>query len=238
MVVKFGKIRPNNDFSINLNVSDTIENIFAAASNPNQINAKKSTQKSHGNRINDYDSILLENNAFQDLPDELFKLEHKIKILEEGLSKINNEISTLEGLGYDIQIYDLKNRKQIIEQELDNLNIKYSNLGLSSKISNQLSAAASFATKGKNNIFIKINKFLSKKVLTKLSKKFGYKESLKEALESLGNINLNVDELIKMQAPYGETINRYEKLTAYLNKANVIHSQILRNMNTITDLKH
>jgi len=57
---------------------------------------------------------------------------------------------------------------------------------------------------------------------------------MKEALEKLSNINLSVDELIKMQVPYGETIDRYEKLTAYLNKANVIHSQISRNVNDMT----
>ena len=57
---------------------------------------------------------------------------------------------------------------------------------------------------------------------------------MKEALEKLSDINANVDELITMQVPYGETINRYEKLTAYLGKANMLHSRISKNLKEMT----
>ncbi len=60
---------------------------------------------------------------------------------------------------------------------------------------------------------------------------------MKEALENLSSINTSVDELVNLQIPYGKKIERYEKLTAYLNKANVIHAQITKNMNEIAKKK-
>lgn len=230
MDVKFGKIRPNNNFKINLSIENSGDNFFAN-SNSEQNNFEQNHQGPSAGRINDLDSNILENNAYQTLPDELFKLEHKINNLEEMLAKLNNEIETLEGLGYDIQIYDLKSRKMKLEEELAELNSKYTSFGIGSKISGKLSLAVNSAKGKKNNIFISTRTFISKNVLSKISKKFSHKENLKEALENLSNINSSVDELIKLQVPYGESINRYDKLTAYINKANVIHSQISRNMN-------
>ena len=40
----------------------------------------------------------------------------------------------------------------------------------------------------------------------------------------------NVDELIAMKIPYGETKASYERLTTYLYRANTIHSQISKNL--------
>jgi len=237
MDVKFGKIRPSSNFYAEELVQDSGENFFASASTSlSESQTNNQSIHSSGNRINDYDSNILENNAYQTLPDETFKIEHKIETLEKSLSKINTEIVTLEGLGYEIQIHNLKNRKQEIEQELTELNTKYSTLGLSTKISGQISSAINLASNKlnsakENNVFSKTTDFISKKVLAKVFKKIGYAQTMKEALGNLENINSSVDELIKMQTPYGETIIRYEKLTAYLNKANIIHSKIYRNIN-------
>ena len=52
---------------------------------------------------------------------------------------------------------------------------------------------------------------------------------VKDALNSLNSINVRVDELIRMQSPYGEADYKYEKLTAFINQANYLHSQILLN---------
>lgn len=232
MDVKFGKIRPNNKnfFACSL-LEGTGENFFASTSEQNSQN-KGQQNPSCGTRINDYDSKILEDNAYQTMTDELFKIEHKMSILEETLSKINNEIATLESLGYDIQIYELKSRKQKIEEELLKLNEQYSNLCLSSKISGKISSVVTSASHGSGNVFSKIGNFVSKKIFAKFSKTINYTQVMKEALESLGNINSSVDELIQMQTPYGENSKRYEKLTACLNKANMIHSQIIKNTNS------
>ena len=53
---------------------------------------------------------------------------------------------------------------------------------------------------------------------------------LGDTLDALTSINDNVDELIAMKVPYGETKANYEKLTNYLYRANRIHSQISKKM--------
>lgn len=236
MDVKFGKVKVNNNIFLKALVNNSDENFFESKSNFTW-NENKQKNLAPGSRINDYDSTILENNAYQSMPDELFKIEHKIDMLEQLLSKLNTEINTLESLGYDIQLYGLKDRKQKVEQELAELNKKYSELGLSAKISGQITSVMNLKSNGKTKIFSRLKKYLTKKVLAKISKKFDHNETMKEALDSLSNINISVDELIKMQIPYGETITRYEKLTAYLNKANVIHSQIYKNVDAITKKK-
>ena len=197
-------------------------NFFIENSNQEATEQKK---QAVGLRINDYDSSILENNAYQLLSDNMFKIEHKINILENTLFKLNSEITALQSLGAAIQISELIERKEKIEQELAELNKKYSELGLSTKISGQIASAVNFTAKQKK-AFSNARNFISREILAKISKKIGLSQSIKEALENLCNINLGVDELIKMQIPYGETGKRYEKLTAYLNKANTFHSQI------------
>ena len=54
---------------------------------------------------------------------------------------------------------------------------------------------------------------------------------MSDSLDSLASINKNVDELMKIRAPYRETVHNYEILTEYLYKANKIHSQISKSMN-------
>ncbi len=232
MEIKFGKLKPSNTqnlFSPSLSAEQNGDNFFASSQQE-----QNSTQKQTGGRLNDFDSNILENNAYQVIPDEMFKLEHKMSLLESSLSKINSEIDALESLGSEIQITGLKARKKAIEEELKEINNKYSKLGISSKFSGQITSAVKTTSEKKNGTFTKASAFLSKKILSKISKKFGYSQSIKEALENLSNINLSVDELINLQTPYGETVERYEKLTAYLNKANVIHSQISKNIKNIT----
>lgn len=237
MDVKFGKVRPSNMFLNSLGSSSTAPEGNFFASNPDSGHGNNKGSYAPGSRINDYDSTLLENNAYQVMPDEMLKFEHKINILETLLAKLNNEIDALESLGYFIQISDLKERKLKIENELAELNKHYSQMDLSTKISGQIASVVGFKSNRKNTVLSKIKRFISKEVLAKLSKKFSYSQSMKESLDKLSSINSNVDELINMQVPYGETINRYEKLTAYLNRANVIHSKISRNMKEETKKK-
>lgn len=226
MDVKFGKIKTSsntNIFAINL---DNIEDKnFFANSDDSQNKKEQPSQSFSTCRLNDYDSHILENNAYHDLSDETFKIEHKMELLEENLNKINLEIDTIESLGYDIQLYDLKRKKEIIIEELNKLNEYYSTLGVSTKISGKI--ASILGAKYEDKVSLKnLFKSYSKKILAKISKKIDYAQKMRDALNHLNAINSSVDELIKMQTPYGEAIDRYEKLTAFLNKANHIHSQI------------
>lgn len=240
MDIKFGKVKASNHLSSSIALPSLEGNFFAANSGSNRQKESEKQPKRQSSlpshRINDYDSNILENNAYQAISDEIFKTEHKINLAEQLLGKLNTEIETLESLGYDIQVYHLKERRKKVEQELIDLNQKYSELGLSAKISGQIAAAVNIS-KRKINIFSIIRMFFSRKILSRISKKFNYKQTISDALENLSSINENIDELINIQAPYGENINRYEKLTAYFNKANILHSQINKNINRITKKK-
>lgn len=235
MSIEFGKIVSSNngDFCIAQPFETSEGNFFSSGPSQEKEKIKQGKQENStpGVRMNDFDSNILENNAYQSIEDEMFKIEHKIEILEANLSKLNSEIDALENLNYDIQVPYLKERRQKILQELAELNEKYSHMGISAKISGQIVSAVNFTSNKRNSIFSKAGDFLSKKVLTKISKKFSYSQSIKEALDKLSEISLSVDELVKLQAPYGETINRYEKLTAYLNKINTIQVQIATKKN-------
>lgn len=228
MDAKSEKIKSNNIFLVtSTNCSD--ENFFVLNSQKDNERQKQTFTP----KINDYDSSILEDNAYQLISDEIFKIEHKIEILENNLLKTNKEIEALQTLGAYLQVAELEERKQKINSELTELNKKYSELGFSARISGQIASVVNLTKNRKNNIFSRTINFILKKILAKISKKFSHTQTMQEALESLCNINSGVNELIKMQIPYGETAKRYEKLTAYLNKANVIHSQIAKNMNAI-----
>lgn len=231
MDVKFGKIKPSNNFFLESSTQNSDENFFVTKSQQKPEQPPIRTNETLS-RINDYDSNILENNAYLVLSDEVLKYEHKINLLEITLLKINNEIDALNSLGYSNQIAELEERKRKIENELKELNKKYQELDLGTRLSGQITSAIDFTSNKKFSSIQNLKKFVSKNILSKISKKFDYSQSMKEALEKLSNINLSVDELIKMQVPYGETLERYEKLTAYLNKANVIHSQISKNINS------
>ncbi|HNW26485.1 MAG TPA: hypothetical protein PLG15_05035 [Candidatus Gastranaerophilaceae bacterium] len=205
-------------------------NFFAAFGNvQNSIGQKK--QSPH--RLNDYDSNILENTAYQKISDDMLKIEHRIGILEDTLTKITAEIEALKSFGDSIQINSLIDKKQLIEEEIEELNRRYSELGLSAKISGQIASVIRLSSKNKAGIFSKIKNFVSKNILARFFKKINYRENIKDALVKLSSINSNVDDLITMHTPYGETFSRYEKLTAYINKANSIHAQISKNLKEI-----
>lgn len=228
MDVHFGKVKPSSCNIFTKSSPGCLGENFFTSGQKSAPQEQKQEQPSI--RINDFDSNILENNAYQGIGDDVFKLEHKIEMLEQTLLKVNNEIDALKSLGAQIQISDLIERKKKIETALIELNDKYIQLGLSARISGHIATAVGQNTGKKETSFTKAKKFLLKNVLSKLSKKFDYKETMQEALENLSSINSSVDELINMKTPYGETVARYEKLTAYLNKANVIHSKIARNV--------
>lgn len=187
---------------------------------------RRNNNKNNENiRLNDYDLNIMEEYAYKDLKDEVLKLECNITALENKLEKLNLEISSLEGLNQGVYLSDLKFKRDLIKTELANLQKKYENMSFSNGLSYRLSKF--FSKLGKGNIFQIFSEFLIRYILPKCSKKFKYTVLIKDALNSLNTINSSVDELIKMQTPYGEENYRYEQLTAFLNKANYLHSQII-----------
>ena len=177
-------------------------------------------------RLNDYDFNLLKEDAYKDVTDDLFKLEYKI-------SKTADEIKTLESqiqAAFDIHdenlIDELINRKALVEEEYESLVAMYNDKSLSAKISDGIFNL--FGEKLKYGIGeLKHNlASFSESVLSRMPKRFSSILELKRSLAKLENINKSVDELVNLNIPYGENVDKYEQLSKYIIKANNILQEI------------
>lgn len=177
-------------------------------------------------RLNDYDSHLLEEDAYKEVSDDFFKLEYKIARIEEELKELDNRIQSARDI-YDYnQIESLSERKTQLKAERENLVKMYNDMSLPAKISDGILNL--FGNKFKNNLSVlqkAINSF-SEACISKMPKKFASAIELKKSLSKLESINKNVDELIGMNIPYGENIDKYEQLSKYIIRANSIQSNI------------
>lgn len=172
-------------------------------------------------RLNDYDLNILNENSFKELDDTSLKLEYEIAEKEEALDALNNKIKGAELLGKLLDVMELKIKAKTIENELVELKNEYAKRNLSERLSPKVIKSKKRMTPLK--VFAR---FMTRKVFSKISKKFKSIADLSDSLDTLSSINDNVDELIAMKIPYGETKSNYEKLTNYLYRANKIHSQI------------
>lgn len=182
------------------------------------------------NRLNALDSTLLENNAYKDIDDEAFKTEYRIEKLENELRIIDKQIKTAKSLNDQTKVDMLTMKKHSIENELNHLHITYTGGDVSRKLSNGITAIMSPKKNFTENIIDKTTKFISEKFLSKISKRFNSGQDLKLAVNKLETINKNVNELVSLQAPYGEAEEKYDQLTKYLTKANTIQYQVSREL--------
>ncbi len=208
----FFNVTPIN--SVRQNPFNSSENILdepkTAVSNPLQ------------NRLNGYDSAILNDKTLPQSQSQKLKLEYKISEKQKALTDINGKIRNSELYGTQTEVLSLKARKQRLEQELFELNREYASKNR--KIKSLTGEVIDIPW------FRKAQTFLSRKVLTKVSKKFKSIVFLGDSLEKLSAINESVDALIEMKVPYGEKNYNYEKLTEYLYQANQIRSQISRTL--------
>ncbi len=211
----FFNVSPIN--SVKQNPFTSSENILeepkSAVSNPMQ------------NRLNGYDSNILNDKTLPQGNSEKLKLEYKISEKQKALTDINGKIKNAELYGTQTEVLSLRVRKQRLEQELFELNREYADKKIKMP---------------KGEVFElpwikKAQTFFSRKVLAKVSKKFNSIVFLGDSLEKLSAINKSVDALIEMKVPYGEKNDNYEKLTEYLYQANQLHTQISR---TLGDIKN
>lgn len=174
------------------------------------------------NRINDLDSKILEEKAYLKVEDEPLKLEYKIEEKEKALKEINDKIKFAESVDNQQELFTLRVKKQRLDLELRDLYKEYSHQDLPSRISGGVNSVR----QRKMPVINAVKRFIKRQVLARVSRKFNSLMTLSDSLEKLDNINRNVDELLKMKTPYGETAENYRKLTEYLAKANKIRSQI------------
>ena len=177
-------------------------------------------------RLNDLDSNILEEKIYLNVKDESLKLEYKIEDKEKLLKDINEKIKVAESVSNQQDLFSLRIKKQRISNELKNLYKEYSSQNLPSKISGGINDAVTGVKQRKMPVINGIKRFIKRYILARISKKFKSIVAIGDSLEMLDSINKNVDELLKMKTPYGETAQNYQKLTDYLYRAHKIRAQI------------
>src|SRR5574344_765916 len=188
------------------------------------------------NRLNALDSTLLENSAYKNLDDDSIKTEYRIEKLESDLTIINKQISAAKEINNTQDVDMLNLKKHAIESELAKLYNTYNG----GRAARKLSSSITSIVKPKENSFEKISnkttKFISRNVLSKISKRFSSGRTLETALNKVENINQDVNMLISNQTPYGEAEDKYDKLTNYFTKANTIQYRVSRDLSTNTKI--
>jgi len=222
----------DNNFFIN-NSENELKNNSTAENNPNffqtqnysvSINQELQTVPLH--KVNGLDSDLIEETAYKEVKDEVFRLEYRINQLENDLKVISKQIMAAKDINDFQKIDILTIKKHQEELELNELYKQYNKQGISAKLSSGITGLVVSKPKQDKNMSDKILNFISDKILAKLSKRFSAGRNIKDALAKLDNINKNVDELVSMDIPYGEGPLKYERLTNYLSRANAIQYQI------------
>lgn len=178
-------------------------------------------------RLNDIDQNILNNNSFKDLDDKTLQIECLIAEKEEALEALNSKIKGAELLGKLLDVMDLKIQAKQLENEITDLKEQCSKKSLAERLTTVITPKK---PRAKVSPIVRLARFVSRKILAKMSKKVQSIFDLSDSLETLTSINANVDELIAMKVPYGETKANYEKLTNYLYRANKIRSQINKRM--------
>jgi len=179
-------------------------------------------------RLNDYDYNLLQEDAYKDINDELFKLEYKISKIEDELKVLETQIQTAIEINDSRLQERLFSHKYSLEQELGQLFNTYNEKSLSAKITESITSKFNNTIKfGVNNINNRL-KALSQKFLAYLPKSLASNFELKQSLNKLENINKSVDELISNDIPYGEMSDKYEQLSKYIIRANSIQAKLAK----------
>lgn len=181
-------------------------------------------------RLNDYDYNILKEDAYKDVSDEIFKLEYKISKTEDELKTIDGEIQAAKDVRDFNKVEFLFNRKKQLQEDLEGLIEIYNDTSLSAKISEGITSILSPKVKENFGGLRKIFDVFSEALIAKLPRRFSSALELKKSLAKLENINKSVDELMTLQTPYGEAVDKYEKLTKYITRANAIQAQISKSL--------
>ena len=204
-------------------------NFFLMEETPTLQNSKQSISEPT-RRLNDYDFNLLKEDAYKDVSDDLFKLEYKIAKTEEEIKTFESQIQAAREIGDYNLIIDLSSRKNILEEDYEALVAIYNEKSISARISDKI--LSFFGSKIKNDIktFQEKTSNITDSILSKLPKQFSSVIELKKSLAKLENLNKSVDELVSLNIPYGENINKYDQLSKYIIKANSIQAEISKYM--------
>lgn len=215
-----------NIFSQKHNFSEV--NPFSADFNPQEVKPTQNTTATNPiKRLNGYDSAILNKTKYDEAETEDLSLEYRIKEKESIIKDLDSKIKVADNYGTQNEALGLKAKKQRITEELNTLRKQQMYGG---RVLGEKSQAYHESFKQKMPIIYKIQSFISRQILAKVSKKVNSVVTLSDSLEQLSEISKSVDDLVDMNVPYGEKVQNYEKLTEYLNKANMIHSKISKSL--------
>lgn len=213
---KFNNHAPDNFFMLD-------DDLFA-------IDKSSIKNQESGRRLNDYDFNLLKEDAYKDVSDDLFKLEYKIAKTEEDIKNLESQLQAAADINDYYLIQDLKRRIDILKEDQEALVALYNNKSMSARITDSISNLLGENVKQRFNIIKQQLESFSSNILEKMPKQFSTIIELKKSLNKLENINRSVDELVSMNIPYGENINKYEQLSKYIIKANSLQAEISKNI--------
>ena len=206
----------------NKNITKNENNFFVSKEQIVQPSSFPESQK----RINDYDFNLLKESAYKEIDDDLLKLEYKISKSEDEIKSLESQIRAAEEIRDFKLIENLSRRIESIKNNHETLLDIYNNKSFSAKISESFTdKLAKPVEKNIKNIHSGISK-ISEFIISMLPGKFSSFIEIKSAMRKLESINKSVDELMKLNIPYGENSERYRQLSSYIIKANSIHSEI------------
>lgn len=221
---KNGKL--NNIFAQQSNFTNA--NPFSANFN-NFENLHPTKQKTTNpiKRLNGYDSAILNQTNFEGADTEDLSIEYRIKDKEAIIKDLDAKIKSVENYGTQNEAFSLKAKRQRIMQELETLRKQELYGG---RVLGEKTPLTHDNFKARMPILYKVQAFISREILARVSKKVKSVVTLSDSLEQLSQISKSVDELAAMNVPYGEKVENYEKLTDYLNQANIIHAKISKSM--------
>lgn len=217
---KFTAINP---FSGNFVPQNDLSNPFGQKPAP----AAEPTASNPIKRLNGYDSAILNNTRFDEPEGEDLSIEYRIRDKESTLRDLNAKIKTADNYGTLNESLSLKAKRQRIMQELDTLRKQQLYGG---RVLGEKKQFSHKEFKERMPVIYKVQEFISRQIMARISKKVKSVVALSDSLDKLSEISKSVDELIDMNVPYGEKTHNYEKLTAYLNQANQIHSKITKSL--------
>ncbi len=221
----------NNGSKNNLKMNLFSTNGSQTSANPfNAVGFQKpetSFVKNPPKRLNGYDSTILNNSNFKDDEEQELSIDFKIQEKEQAIKDLDSKIKMADNYGTQNESLGLKAKRQRYMQELSSLQKQRAYGG---RVLGETDQPYHQIFKEKMPVLYKMQSFVSRYILAKISKKVNSVIALSDSLEQLSEISKSVDELIDMNVPYGEKGQNYAKLTDYLSKANAIHSKIAKRL--------
>lgn len=179
-------------------------------------------------RLNSLDSSMLEEAAYNVLDDTELKLEKKIQTIKKDLAEINEKIEVARTIKDSAAVEELFNQKRELEKKLEFLELEKKTQATEVKLTSVVFGLLDLPRRLKITFLKNFKSFLRNSALLKHIKPLMRSFMVRDTIYKLNKINKSVDELVKMQVPFGEQEARYATLVNHLSRAGALHSQILK----------